>query len=55
MDLLKLLSAGGDVSTMVLVLMAWRFDRRLLVIEEWRKSVSEWRRSVSEKLAAVVG
>jgi len=31
--LLQLLSAGGDVATIALLVIMWRFDRRLLRIE----------------------
>jgi len=31
--LLQLLSAGGDVATIALLAIMWRFDRRLLRIE----------------------
>jgi len=32
-DILQLLSAGGDVATIGLLAIMWRFDRRLLRIE----------------------
>ena len=32
-DILGLLSAGGDVATMALLWVMWRFDRRLLTME----------------------
>ena len=32
-ELLQFLSAGGDVATMALLYVMWRFDRRLLVME----------------------
>lgn len=32
-DLLQFLSAGGDVATMALLYIMWRFDRRLLTLE----------------------
>lgn len=32
-EVLELLAAGGDLATMALVYIMWRFDRRLLVIE----------------------
>lgn len=32
-ELFKLLSAGGDVATVALLVLLWRFDRRLFKIE----------------------
>jgi hypothetical protein len=32
-ELLTYLAAGGDVSTMVLVYLAWRFDKRVFHLE----------------------
>jgi len=32
-SLLKALSAGGDLATIALLVIMWRFDRRLLRIE----------------------
>ena len=32
-ELLQFLSAGGDVATMALLYIMWRFDRRLLTVE----------------------
>jgi len=32
-EIFTLLSAGGDVATMALLYVMWRFDRRLLTLE----------------------
>lgn len=37
-ELLEALAAGGDVAAIVLVGVVWRFDRRVLKLEEWRKA-----------------
>lgn len=37
MDLLQALAAGGDIATMALVAVLWRFDRRILRIEDFLK------------------
>lgn len=34
MDVSSLISTGGDLSTIGLLLLFWRFDRRLFVIEQ---------------------
>ncbi len=33
MELVELLSAGGDLSTMALLYVAWRFDKRVSHLE----------------------
>lgn len=33
MELIELLSAGGDLSTMALLYVAWKFDKRLSHLE----------------------
>lgn len=35
MEAVELLAAGGDVSTMLLLFVAWKFDKRLSRVE-WR-------------------
>lgn len=40
-EILKLLDAGGNVSTIALVLIAWRFDRRLLIVETFIANLRE--------------
>lgn len=41
--LVTLLAAGGDLATIALLVVMWRFDRRLLALEIWRGHNSETR------------
>ncbi len=38
-SLLQLLDAGGNLAAMGLLFVMWRFDRRLLIVEEQLKSL----------------
>jgi hypothetical protein len=38
MELMQILAAGGDLSTMLLVFVAWRFDKRISHLE-WNLGV----------------
>lgn len=37
LGLLQALSAGGDLATIALVVILWKLDRRVLVLELWRR------------------
>ncbi|MCV0441474.1 MAG: hypothetical protein K5880_23040 [Hydrogenophaga sp.] len=49
---LELLSAGGNLSMMALVLIMWKFDRRLVVIETTLKHNSELANAVAAVASA---
>ncbi len=34
LELLKILSAGGDLGIFVLIYFLWKFDRRIIMVEE---------------------
>lgn len=40
MEIMEIIAAGGDLSTMVLLYVAWRFDKRVSKLE-WKQGGSD--------------